>query len=52
MAINGIVCESYPSVAQAALKADWEFMSKPLTKPCSPSRTSRARPPWVGRARA
>ena len=26
MAINGIVCESYPSVAQAALKADWEFM--------------------------
>lgn len=26
LAINGIVCESYPSIAQAAHKADWEFM--------------------------
>ena len=26
LAINGIVCESYPSIAQAAHQADWEFM--------------------------
>jgi len=26
MAINGIVCESYPRIADAALQADWEFM--------------------------
>ncbi len=26
LAINGIVCESYPQVAQAALEANWEFM--------------------------
>jgi len=26
MAINGSVCKSYPRVAEAALKADWEFM--------------------------
>jgi len=26
MAINGIVCESYPTIPQAALQADWEFM--------------------------
>ena len=26
MAINGIVCKSYPRVAQAALDAGWEFM--------------------------
>ncbi|MGA0795993.1 MAG: polysaccharide deacetylase family protein, partial [Quisquiliibacterium sp.] len=26
MAVNGIVCESYPRVARAALDAGWEFM--------------------------
>jgi peptidoglycan/xylan/chitin deacetylase (PgdA/CDA1 family) len=26
MAINGIVCESYPRVARAALESGWEFM--------------------------
>ena len=26
MATNGIVCESYPSVVEAALKKDWEIM--------------------------
>ena len=26
MAINGIVCQSYPRVAKAALEAGWEFM--------------------------
>ena len=26
LAINGIVCESYPQVAEAALKSGWEFM--------------------------
>ena len=26
LAINGAVCESYPRVAEAALKAGWEFM--------------------------
>jgi len=26
MAINGIVCESYPRIAEAALQANWEFM--------------------------
>ena len=26
MAINGIVCESYPRIAKAALSAGWEFM--------------------------
>ena len=26
MAVNGIVCESYPRIARAALSAGWEFM--------------------------
>jgi peptidoglycan/xylan/chitin deacetylase (PgdA/CDA1 family) len=26
MAVNGIVCESYPRIAKAALSAGWEFM--------------------------
>jgi hypothetical protein len=26
MALNGIVCESYPRIAEAALEAGWEFM--------------------------
>jgi peptidoglycan/xylan/chitin deacetylase (PgdA/CDA1 family) len=26
MAINGIACESYPAIAEAALEAGWEFM--------------------------
>ena len=26
MAINGMVCESYPRIAEAGLKAGWEFM--------------------------
>ena len=26
MATNGIVCESYPRIAQAALEKGWEFM--------------------------
>jgi len=26
MAVNGIVCESYPRIAEAALEAGWEFM--------------------------
>jgi len=26
MAINGIVCSSYPAIAQAAFKENWEFM--------------------------
>ena len=26
LAINGVVCETYPRVAEAALKAGWEFM--------------------------
>jgi allantoinase len=26
LAINGIVCETYPQVAEAALKSNWEFM--------------------------
>ena len=26
LAINGVVCETYPRVAEAGLAADWEFM--------------------------
>ncbi len=26
MAVNGVVCESYPRIAEAALEAGWEFM--------------------------
>ena len=26
MAINGMVCDSYPRIAEAGLKAGWEFM--------------------------
>jgi hypothetical protein len=39
LAINGSVCKSYPRVAEAGLKAGWEFMGHGyIQRPCTTSR--------------
>ncbi len=47
MAVNGIVCENCPRIAEAALEAGWEFMGHGLCRiPCTSSMTSA--PPSTG----